>query len=137
MPEVQTSHLSDWRESRRLKAWELHQKGWSQRRIAAALGVTQGAVSQWLQRAREGGGANALHHRSAPGRQAAMTDEQFSQLPALLARGAQAYGFRDDQWTTLRVAEVLKAVFGVAYHPAHISRLLRRYCPDWRDVKEG
>jgi hypothetical protein len=28
-----------WREGRRLRAWELHEQGWSQTRIAAALGV--------------------------------------------------------------------------------------------------
>lgn len=121
---------------RRIRAWELHQQGWSQRRIAKALGVTQGAVSQWLKSAYEGG-ADALHRRSAPGRQAALTDEQFSQLPALLAQGAEAFGFRGDQWTTVRVAEAVRVVFGVIYHPAHISRLLRRYCPGWRDIKKG
>src|SRR5438067_1689547 len=46
----------DWREARRLRAWELKQQGWQQRMIAAALGVTPGAVSQWLKRAAAGGG---------------------------------------------------------------------------------
>lgn len=119
----------DWREGRRLRAWELHQQGWSQLRIAAALGVTQGAVSQWLKRARTGGGVDALRHRPAPGRRAALTDEQHRQIPALLARGAEAFGFRGDIWTTARVAAVLKQVFGVSYHPAHVSRLLR--CLGW------
>ena len=44
----------DWQEIRQLRAWELHQQGWSQRQIAAELGVTQGAVSQWLMRVRDG-----------------------------------------------------------------------------------
>jgi transposase len=47
--------FNDWREARRFRAWELHQKGWSQVRIAEALGVTPGAVSQWLKPAREEG----------------------------------------------------------------------------------
>jgi predicted transcriptional regulator len=38
---------TDWREGRRLRAWELQQQGWKQKDIAAALGVTPGAVSQW------------------------------------------------------------------------------------------
>jgi len=29
--------------------------GWSQQQIAEALGVTAGAVSQWMRRGREGG----------------------------------------------------------------------------------
>ncbi len=44
----------DWREGRRLRAWELHQQGWKQTTIAEALGVTQGAVSQWVKRGKAG-----------------------------------------------------------------------------------
>lgn len=124
----------DWREDRRLLAWELHQQGWSQGRIAATLGVTQGAVSQWLKRAREYGGAEALRRQPAPGRRAALTREQLCGLPNMLARGAEAYGFRGNHWTTVRIAKVLEQVFGVSYHPAHVSRLLRQYCPGWRDL---
>src|SRR5262245_7263650 len=40
---------------RRQRAWELHQAGWWQKDIAVALGVTRGAVSQWIKRGREGG----------------------------------------------------------------------------------
>ncbi len=43
---------TDWCEGRRFRAWELAQQGWKPTDIAAALGVTQGAVSQWLTRAR-------------------------------------------------------------------------------------
>lgn len=125
----------DWRENRRLRAWELHQKGWSQRRIAKELSVSQGAVSQWLKRIHEGG-LEALRHHPAPGRRAALTDEQLNELPALLGRGAQAFGFRDSRWTTARVAAVLKQVFGVSYHPAHVCRLLKKHYPGWRDTKK-
>ena len=127
--------LNDRREIRRLKAWELHQQGWSQRRIADALGVTQGAVSQWLKRCREGGGVEALRRHPASGREAALTDEQFDQIPALIARGAAAFGFQDDRWTIPRVTIVLKQVFGVSYHPGHVSRLLQKHYPGWRDQK--
>ena len=34
----------DWREGRRLRAWELKQQGWSQQEIANALGVSKGAL---------------------------------------------------------------------------------------------
>jgi transcriptional regulator with XRE-family HTH domain len=49
----------DWLEGRRRRAWELKQQGWKQQDIAAALGVTKGAVSQWMRCAREGGGPGA------------------------------------------------------------------------------
>jgi transposase len=114
----------DWREGRRLRAWALHQHGWKQQQIAAALGVTQGAVSQWLARGRDGGLA-ALRARSSPGAPPRLQPEHLAQLPALLARGAPAFGFIGDVWTRARVAEVIKREFGVAYHPDHVGRLLR------------
>src|SRR5215471_16998585 len=88
----------DWQEGRRLRAWELHQQGWSQTRIAEALGVTQGAVSQWLKRA-QADGPVALRRRIACGPVPRLSPEQRAQLPELLGRGAQAYGFRGQIWT--------------------------------------
>jgi transposase len=54
-----------------------------------------------------------------------LTTDQVAQLPALLAPGAEAYGYRGQVWTTKRVADLIYHTFGVRYHPAHISRLLR------------
>jgi transposase len=114
----------DWREGRRLRAWDLKQQGWTQQAIAGALGVTPGAVSQWMSRARRGGVA-ALRRRPAPGPTPKLTAEQRAQLPALLARGAEAFGFRGEVWTARRVATVIRREFGVRYHPNHVGKLLR------------
>ena len=114
--------VNEWR---RLRAWALSQDGWSGRAIAKALGVTPGAVSQWLKRARTAG-AQALIHRLPPGSAPRLTAEQRAQLPTLLSYGAEAYGFLGDVWTSQRVATVIKQEFGVAYHRAHVSRLLRQ-----------
>ena len=46
-----------WKEERRKRAWELYQAGWPQKQIAEALGVTKGAVSQWIKAGKEGGEA--------------------------------------------------------------------------------
>jgi transposase len=46
-------------------------------------------------------------------------------LPELLERGAEAHGFRGEVWTCERVARVIRKEFGVSYHPAHVSRLLK------------
>ena len=78
----------DWREGRRLRAWELYQQGWKQKDIAAALGVTEGAVSQWISRGKSLG-AEALRHRPSPGAPPKLRPEQLAQLPSLLARGAE------------------------------------------------
>lgn len=117
---------ADWREERRRRAWELKQAGWKQKDIAAALDVSEGAVSRWVKRAREGGGPEALRHRPPPGLRPRLTAEQRAQVPGLLARGAEAYGFRGEVWTAARVAQVLQRTFGVHYHPDHVSRLLRQ-----------
>ena len=45
-------------------------------------------------------------------------------MPRLLRAGARAYGFSNDLWTARRIATVLEQKLGVAYHPAHVSRLL-------------
>ena len=115
----------DLREWRRIRAWELHQAGWKGKEIAEALKVSAGAVSGWLTRARAAG-VEALRRRPARGPTPKLTVEQRAALPGLLARGAEAYGFTGDVWTTKRVAVVIKREFGVRYHPAHISRLVRR-----------
>ncbi|HEV2126805.1 MAG TPA: winged helix-turn-helix domain-containing protein [Chloroflexota bacterium] len=115
----------DVREWRRLRAWELHRAGWSGKAIAEALGASQAAVSTWLKRARAGG-VEALKRHPPPGATPKLTAEQRAQLPALLAKGAEWYDFVGNVWTTKRVAAVVKREFGVSYHPAHVSRLVRQ-----------
>lgn len=116
----------DVREWRRMRAWELHEQGWSGKAIAEALKASHAAVSMWLKRARLGG-VEALTRHPPPGATPKLTAAQQAQLPALLAKGAEWYGFVGDVWTTKRVATVIKREFGVRYHPAHVSRLLRRH----------
>jgi len=124
MDEKRSRDATDWREGRRLRARELSQCGWSQAAIAEALGVTPGAVSQWLSRARQGGVA-APYRRKAAGPKPQLSSEQRARLPELLERGAEAYGFRGDIWTRGRVAEVIWREFGVRYTPTHVGRILR------------
>jgi transposase len=108
-----------------MRAWELHEQGWKQKDIAAALGVSEGAVSQWFTKAKAQG-VKALRHQPPPGRQAHLSPAQMAELPTLLAQGAEAFGFRGQVWTTARVVEMIRQQFGVSYHRAHGSRLLRR-----------
>jgi transposase len=115
----------DWREARRERAWALKQKGWKQKDIAEALGVSAGAVSQWLKRAEEQG-PEALRSQPRKGATPRLTADQVAQLPALLKRGAEAFGFQGEVWTQPRVAALIQAQFGVAYHPSHVGRLLKR-----------
>lgn len=114
----------DWREWRRLRAWELKQQGWTQQDIAVALDASPGAVSQWLHAAVVGG-RDALRHHGSPGHPAKVTARQKRLIVDFLWHGAEAYGFRGDVWTCARVAQVIEWEFGVAYHKDHVSRLLK------------
>jgi transposase len=124
MPMNLSKRPIDVREWRRFRAWELAQQGWRQRAIARAMGVTEGAVSQWLKKAREGG-PESLRRRIAPGPPRRLSVEQRAQLPTLLARGAESFGFRGAVWTARRIAAVIHGEFGVRYHPSHVNRLVR------------
>ena len=105
---------TDWKEARRLRAWELVQQGWKQKDVAAALGVTEGAVSQWVSRARQGG-VPALRRRQASWRAAQAERPATGTIPELLTRGPGAFGFSGEVWTRGRVAQVIEREFGVSY----------------------
>src|SRR5437763_15405611 len=102
-------HPHDWREWRRMRALELHQQGWTQRGIAAALGATESAVSRWLAAARLGGREALTSHTDRRGVAPRLTLEQVRLIPDFLWHGAEAYGFRGDVWTCGRVAGVIRA----------------------------
>ena len=107
-----------------MRAWGLREHGWKQRHIAAALGVTEAAVSQWFARARREGEI-ALMSQSRLGAPSKLKPEWLRLIPDFLGHGAEAYGFRGELWTCGRVAKVIEEEFGVAYHRGHVSRLLK------------
>ena len=120
--EITTEDASEYR---RFLAWRMYCQGYRQKDIAETLQVTQGAISQWIKRAKEKG-VRSLQKRIAKGPEPRLTKEQLERLPNLLRQGTAAYGFRGEVWTRARVASVIKQEFGVSYSHAHISKLLRQ-----------
>ncbi len=114
-----------WKEARRQRAFELKPHGWKQQDIAEAFAVSPAAVSQWLAKAQEDGGA-AWRGKPRPTGPITLTEAQLRVIPGLLSHGAEAYGFRGEVWTCARVATIIWEEFGVSYHKAHVSRLLKR-----------
>lgn len=108
-----------------MRALELKQLGWKQRDIAAALDVTEGAVSQWVASARQGGREALVSHLSDRGMTPGLTCDQLRLIPDFLWHGAEAYGFRGDVWTCERVAGVLAEEFGISYSKSQVSRVLK------------
>lgn len=125
MTTTNTTEPRNWREYRRLRAWEMHQQGYRQQAIADALGLTQGAVSQIIARARAGG-VEALRQRKPQGAKPRLTAAQKADLMAKLRQGAAACGFQGDVWTCARIAQLIEQEFGVKYHPDYIGPLLRQ-----------
>lgn len=117
---------------RRRRALVLKHDGWKQQAIAAALGVTKGAVSQWMSAVRERGDEALCAHPHA-GALARLTQAQRSQIPAFLSQGAEVHGFRGQLWTCARVARLISQEFGVLYHRSHVSRLL--HALEWTPQK--
>lgn len=114
----------DWREWRRLRAWELHRHGWRNRAVAEAFDVSEERVSRWIHQADSEGVASLLAHARA-GCPPRLRPEQSRLIPDFLWHGAEAYGFHGEFWTCSRVGQVLKEEFGVSYHPGHVSRILK------------
>jgi transposase len=114
----------DWKEWRRLRAWELKQQGWVQQDIADALDVSKEAVSRWIRRVRDAG-VEALRSHPAPGPPPKLTAAQKGRIPEFLWHGPESYGFRGEVWTCARIARVIEEEFGVRYHKDHAGRLLK------------
>ena len=116
---------TEMKEWRRKQALELRQQGYSYQEISHNLGVTKGAISHWMKKVEQLGeeGLVARPHTGSPAR---LSEEQQWLLPEYLSHGAEAYGFRGEVWTSRRVAEVIEVEFGVRYHPATVTRLLKK-----------
>jgi transposase len=82
------------------------------------------SVSRWVGRARRGG-QSALGAHPIPGCPPKLAPDEKRLIPDFLWHGPEAYGFRGEYWNCHRVVLVVHEEFGVAYHPGHVSRLLK------------
>jgi transposase len=117
----------NWREERRLRALALYNKGWQQKLIAEALGVTKGAVSQWLKKTKDlpqERQREALQIKKSPGRPPAIPKEDRPRLVALIERGAEAFGFLGNVWTAKRVRAVARRELGLSVGLSTIKTFL-------------
>lgn len=112
-------------EARRRRALALVTQGLSYNAAARRLGCAPSSVMRWMTAHRRHGD-DGLKVRAAPGRPRRLTARQEARLLRELLRGAAALGYATELWTTQRIAEVIKRLFGVRYHRDHVGRLLAR-----------
>lgn len=111
-------------EHRRLRAYELVQRGWRATDIAAALGVSKAAVSQWT-KAMRNGGKTALVSRKAPGARSQLTERHRKLIGAMQLDPPTAFGLQGEYWTRQLMQMMIKRLFGIRYSLQHVGRLMK------------
>src|SRR5229473_5393291 len=116
-------------EQRRMRAADFFERGMIPAEIARQMGVTHQIVSEW-RKAWWRAGRDGLRGAGRAGRKPKLSQEQLHQVEIALADGAEANGYSADLWTLPRVAELIRRVTGVSYHPGHVWYVLRDQL-DW------
>lgn len=108
---------------RRRIAGQLLLEGKGIREVARIVHASPSSVQRWKDML-EGVGWKGLDPKPHFGRASELNVQQRRLSLELLERGPLAAGFRTDQWTCPRVAEVIQQQFGVTYHADHVRRIL-------------
>lgn len=101
----------------------LSDRGWSGRRIAAALGCAASTVSRTLSRWRLYGQAGLIDRREDNG-QAKATDLYVTTVAWLLRSTPRDFGHRRPTWTRKLLIEVAAGYTGVRVSPTTMGRVL-------------
>jgi transposase len=114
---------ADELERRRKQAVQAVTGGESRTTVANVLGVHYKTVARWVREARQPGGVDA---KPPPKPTPGLTDADLRRLEDLLVKGAKAHGWHNELWTAARVARLIERQFGLAYHPEHVRKILKR-----------
>jgi transposase len=108
-------------ERRRFRAVELMEEGVPRKSLARVLDVSAASLSRW-RRLADSGILTAKPHVGHPRK---LSDGDCRELERLLLKVATSYGWHNDLWTAARIGRLIYDNFGVKYHRAHISRIMR------------
>src|SRR5439155_510869 len=98
------------REQVRLAAADLMEAGASDREVAWRFRVSRMSANRW-RRALAAGGRAALASKGAGGAKCKLTVAQLRELETLLDAGPAAWGWADQCWTLVRIAELVRRRF--------------------------
>lgn len=117
-------------ERRRRLAVDRVGSGYSQQETADFLGVSKGAVSQWMKAHRRRGEAG-LAAKPRKGRPRKLTKQQERTVLNWFSKSATEFGYPNELWTAPRVAQQIRRKWGVKFHPRYVSQWLaqRRITP--------
>jgi transposase len=110
-------------ERRRRRAVEAVTQGDLVEDVARIYGVAESSVYRWLRMAKQPDGLAAKPHF---GPQPRLSPQQQQELETLLLQGAAAHGWPTHLWTTQRIADLVRAHFGVSWHHDHVGRFLHQ-----------
>jgi putative transposase len=114
-------------EERRREAIRLYKKKHSLSDIGRLLNVSRQAVHKWVGKYTRQG-ESGLSATKATGRPNKTTKETIARtLARLIEKGAQAFGYLSDAWTTASLRDVLYKTIRVDYHRDHIRKLLHQF----------
>jgi transposase len=113
------------RVAQRFHAIALSIEGHTTSEIARALKVHRSSVPLWIRQWNARREVGLLEGRRS-GRPADLGAQQQKQLQDILDNGPVAYGLESGIWASPAIRNVIAQEFGVAYHPGHVRRLLRR-----------
>jgi transposase len=71
-------------------------------------------------------GVAGLYSRPSPGRRARLTEEQRAALRRLVLDGPEVEATGLSAWTLPALCREVEERWGVAYHPSHMGKLMRR-----------
>jgi len=92
--------------------------------VAEVFGVTVPTIYRWRN---EGVPNEKPNQKSVGGRPRKLTDAQLQELETLLSKGATAYGWPNELWTTKRMAEVIRRHFNVTCRPNQAWTIVTKY----------
>lgn len=107
----------------RVQGLLLVHRGFRETEAADIVGVGRRTLQDWIHRYRNNGIAG-LVKGPYPGGKPKLTDEQKSELAALIASGPEAAGFDTGVWIAPIVVELVKKRYGVSYSSSQIARIL-------------
>lgn len=98
-----------------------HKVGLSQQEIGDIYSLSQGAVSQILNKMKSGASECVVENRGA---KCKLNEEQLNQLSAILLKSPNEYGYQ--VWNKWSIKFIIEKEFGVNYHQNYIYKIAMR-----------